>query len=145
MNGTQLTRQRVVNYLESDWQNYISSFEKLSDEQRLAVLQQQGFSSLHDLLAHICGWWEECLRVVSSILGNEEEPEQEYDIDRFNAESIVRFSNWKEDDLIAHFENLRNGLLDLVFDLPDGPLENDRIAFWMDACVVNHFHEHRFS
>lgn len=144
MSEALLTRQQVVDCLEGDWQSYIASFGRLPAEEQAAVLARQGYPSFRELLAHICGWWEECLSIVNSILDNEEQPGREYDVDAFNAESIARYLPWEEDELIAHFENLRNGLIDLVFDLPDGPLENDRIAAWIDACVVHHYHEHRF-
>jgi hypothetical protein len=139
-----ITRQQIVECLEGDWKNYVASFGRLAPEQQTAMLSQQGYTSFHDLLAHICGWWEECIAIVDSILKNEEQPKREYDIDAFNAESMARFQTWKEDELIGHFENLRNELIDLTSDLPDGTLENSRIAAWIDACVINHFHEHRF-
>lgn len=141
----QLTQRDLLDALQERWGQYISAFKRLNPAEQADFLKRQGYERFQDLLAHICAWWEEALKVVISILDNAELPEREYDIDAFNAEAVFMYNDWTEDDLIAHFENLREVLLDLVADLPDETLSYSRIAGWFYACVIEHAEEHRVS
>ncbi|MGC8856042.1 MAG: hypothetical protein ACP5QU_04510 [Anaerolineae bacterium] len=66
-----VSRAQVIHCLREDWGKYRACFESLSVAEQAAFLQRQGYATFHDLLAHICAWWEEGLKVIHSILENE--------------------------------------------------------------------------
>ena len=138
------TRQLLDN-LESEWKPFPSLFQELTAKEKADYLQKQGYSSFHDLLAHITAWWQEAINIVNSILDLDEMPRKEYDIDAFNADALLHFKNWKDEDLLIHFENLRQSLVTLVVELPQAGLHNPRINSWLDACLVEHYEEHKIT
>jgi DNA-binding ferritin-like protein (Dps family) len=140
-----LTSQQLLDNLQKDWKAFPERFNALTPEQRSAYLKTQGYDSLHDLLAHILAWWEEAVKIVNSILDNMELPRKEYDIDAFNKSAIDHFQTWKDEDMLIHFENVRQSLVNLIVDLPESGLHNSRINGWLKACVVEHFQEHVIS
>jgi hypothetical protein len=140
-----VTMQQVLDFLQDDWSRYITGFENLSPQEQTAFLERQGFRRFQDLLAHICAWWEEALKTITAILENYEYLERQYDIDAFNAEAVAQFKDWKEEDVITHFENLRESLLSLVADLPDEALAHPRIAGWLQSDVIEHAEEHKIT
>jgi hypothetical protein len=137
-----VTIQQLLDALQTGWGQYAAGFERLSPAEQAAFLQRQGFSRFHDLLAHICAWWEDTLEVVTAILEVSESPQKRYDVDAFNAAAVAKYQDWKESDLLTHYENLREALLYLVAELPEDALTNQRIAGWLHASVVEHLHEH---
>jgi hypothetical protein len=137
-----LTCQELLDNLRKDWKTFPARFSQLTPENKVAYLKTQGYESFHDLLAHILAWWEEACKIVNSILDNMEMPRKEYDLDAFNAEALKHFRSWKESDLLIHFENVRNSMVTMVVDLPESGLQNSRINSWLNACIVEHFHEH---
>ena len=138
-----VTTPQLLDALQAGWGQYVAGFERLSPAEQAAFLQQQGYPRFHDLLAHVCAWWEEALEVVTASLEARELPKRRYDVDAFNAAAVAKYQKWKESDLLAHYENLREALLDLTTVLPEEALKNRRIAGWLHASVVEHFHEHR--
>ena len=56
---------------------------------------------------------------------------------------MSNFRSWNEKDLLLHFENVREALLNLVADLPDNALENKDIRDWLYADVIEHLEDHR--
>jgi len=141
----QLTQRMLLDVLQDQWSQYVSTYQKLTPAGKEAFLKQQGYESFRDLLAHICAWWEEALKIILSILDTAEISEREYDIDAFNKEAILNYKDWKETDLIAHFENLREVLLDLVADLTDENLNCHPISGWFYACVLEHAEDHKIA
>jgi hypothetical protein len=140
-----LTRGQLLHAIQEDWGKYLARYQALSTEEQQAFLQRQGFDHLQDLLAHVVAWWEECFEVVTPILDGLERPRRKYDIDQFNAEAVARYRDWTLDDLLIHFENLRQILLDLASELPDEALVDRRVAVWLYACVVEHARAHWVS
>lgn len=139
---TPLTCQQLLDNLRKDWKAYPDRFNKLDPDRQAAFLKEQGYDSFHDLLAHILAWWEETIKIVDSILDLMEMPRKEYDIDAFNAAALEHYRGWKDDDLLVHFENLRQALVTLVVDLPESGLQNRRVNGWLNASLVEHFQEH---
>lgn len=137
------TLQEVLEALETGWGQYVRRFQRLSPEAQTQFLQRQGFARFHDLLAHIVGWWEEGLRVITGILDEPGFAWQEHDVDAFNAVLVRKFSAWSEVDLLLHFENVREAMIDLVAELPDNALENQDIRGRLYADVLEHLEEHR--
>lgn len=137
------TLRDVMQVLEEGWGEYVSQFNALSPETRASFLQKEGFGSFHDLLAHVIGWWEEGLWIITGILDDPSFTWQERDVDTFNQELIEKFRSWREEDLLLHYENVREALLNLVADLPEDALTNKDIREWLEADVIEHLEEHR--
>jgi hypothetical protein len=139
----QFTLRQVMRTLEEGWGEYVRQFQSLPPAVQADFLNRQGFESFHDLLGHIIGWWEEGLRVITGILDVPGFTWEEHDTDVFNQELIAKFRSWREADLLLHYENVREALLDLVADLPENALANEAIRDWLYADVIEHLEDHR--
>jgi hypothetical protein len=139
------TLRDVMRVLEEGWGEYVKQYNALSSESRAAFLEKEGFDSFHDLLGHVIGWWEEGLWIITGILDDPSFTWKERDTDAFNLELIKRFRSWREDDLLLHYENVREAMLNLVADLPENALDNDDIRDWLYADVIEHLEDHKIA
>jgi hypothetical protein len=139
----QFTLRQVMRTLEEGWGEYVRQFQSLPPAVQADFLNRQGFESFHDLLGHIIGWWEEGLRIITGILDVPSFTWEEHDTDAFNQELVAKFRSWREADLLLHYENVREALLDLVADLPENALANEAIRDWLYADVIEHLEDHR--
>ena len=139
------TLRQVMQVLEEGWGEYVKQFNALSPQARADFLQKEGFVSFHDLLAHVIGWWEEGLWIITGIMEDPSFTWEERDIDAFNRELIEKFRSWSEEDLLLHYENVREALLDLVGELPENALMNKDIRYWLEADVIEHLEEHKIA
>lgn len=137
-----LSRFLAADLLENEWATYLEDFQRLDDEKRREFLSKQGFENLHDLVAHIVGWWEEGARVITGILDSPAFTWQPPDTDAFNRELIQKYAAWSDDDLFRHYEAVRLGMLDLIADLPGDAFFNDDIEGWLKDDVVGHYDDH---
>jgi hypothetical protein len=137
-----LSRFIVLDMLENEWAEYVEKFNRLDEEKKNDFLSKQGFGSLHDLLAHIVGWWEEGARIIQGILDSPAFTWESRDVDTFNAELTQKYSTWSDDDLFKHYEAVRFALLDLIAGLPDDAFLNRDIEGWLKEDVVEHYDEH---
>lgn len=142
---SEFTLRKVMQVLEEGWGEYITQFDVLSPEEKAAFLQKEGFASFHDLLAHIVGWWEEGLWIITGIIENPSFTWQERDIDAYNLELIEKYRSWSGEDLYLHYENVREALLNLVADLPEDALMNEDIHYWLEEDVIEHLEDHKIS
>ena len=113
----QYTLHQVMQTLQQGWGKYVQRFQALSPEVQVDFLEDQGFEDFHDLLAHIVGWWEEGLRIITGILDGPGFQWEERDTDTFNQELVEKYRSWSEADLFLHFDNVRDALLGLVADV----------------------------
>ena len=141
----EFTLRDVMQVLEEGWGEYVKQFNALSPETQTSFLQKEGFASFHDLLAHVIGWWEEGLWIITGILDDPSFTWQERDVDSFNRELVEKFRSWSDEDLLLHYENVREALLNLVADLPEDALTNKDIREWLEADVIEHLKEHKIS
>lgn len=139
----QITLKQVMHVLEEGWGEYIKQFKALSLKEQKAFLEKEGFASFHDLLAHIIGWWEEGLRVITGILEDPGFTWDERDTDEFNRELLEKYASWSKEDLLLHYENVREAMLNLVAELPENALGNEDIRDWLEADVVEHLEDHK--
>lgn len=141
----EFTLRDVMRVLEEGWGEYIQQFNALSPEERKSFLQKEGFANFHDLLAHVIGWWEEGLWIITGILDDPSFTWEERDTDAYNVELIEKFRSWGEEDLLLHYENVREALLDLVADLPENALANEDIRYWLYEDVIMHLEDHKID
>lgn len=139
------TLREVIHALEGGWGVYVEQFNALSLEAQTAFLQKEGFETFHDLLAHIIGWWEEGLWVITGILENPGFTWAERDTDAFNRELIEKYRAWSKEYLLLHYENVREAMLNLVAELPENALDNTDIRDWLHADVIEHLEDHRIA
>lgn len=137
------TLREIIHLLEGDWGVYISRFNALSPEAQAVFLDKEGYDSFHDLLAHIVGWWEEGLWVITGILDDPSFTWEDRDTDTFNRELVEKYQSWSEEDLLLHYENVRKATLDLVSELHEDALTNKDIRDWLYANVIEHLEDHR--
>lgn len=137
-----LSRFIVMDLLNHEWATYIKDFNDLDDEKKKEFLSKQGFDSLHDLLAHVIGWWEEGARIISGIVDSPSFKWEDHDADEFNKELVQKYSTWSKNDLLAHYEAVRIAMLDLTADLPNDAFLNKDIEGWLGDDVVGHYDEH---
>jgi len=139
------TLREVIHALEGGWGVYVEQFNALPLEAQTAFLQKEGFETFHDLLAHIIGWWEEGLWVITGILENPGFTWAERDTDAFNRELVEKYRAWSKEDLLLHYENVREAMLTLVAELPENALDNVDIHDWLLADVIEHLEDHRIA
>jgi len=132
----------VMDMLKNEWATYIEDFNRLDDEKKKEFLSKQGFESLHDLLAHVIGWWEEGVRIIAGILDSPAFTWESHDADAFNAELVKKYSKWSDQDIITHYGSVRVVLLELTAELPDDAFLNKDIEGWLVDDVVSHYDEH---
>jgi hypothetical protein len=137
------TLREVIHVLEGGWGVYVGQFKALAPEAQTAFLQEEGFETFHDLLAHIIGWWEKGLWVITGILDDPGFTWEERDTDTFNRELVEKYRSWSAEDLLLHYENVREAMLNLVADLPENALDNEDIRDWLYADVIEHLEDHR--
>jgi len=139
----EFTLRDVMRVLEEGWGEYVKQFNRLSPEERAAFLEREGFANFHDLLAHIIGWWEEGLWIITGILDDPSFTWKERDVDSYNLELIEKFRAWGDEDLLLHYDNVREAMLNLVADLPENALVNEDIRYWLYEDVITHLEDHR--
>ena len=138
-----ITLREVIHVLDGDWGVYVDRFNALSPEAQATFLQKEGFETFHDLLGHIIGWWEEGLRIITGILDDPSFTWKERDTDSFNEELVEKYRSWSEIDLLLHYHNVREAMLDLVAELPESALSNQDIYDWLKADVIDHLEDHK--
>ena len=136
-----LTKSQILTALD-EWAGYVPRFESLSARDKAEFLETQGYASLHDLLAHIAVWWEEAESVISATIERRERPRRDYEFDAFNAESLARFKDTSEADLLTWFEAMRKKMIALANALTDEQLKIHRVSVWLDGPVLSHIKEH---
>jgi hypothetical protein len=139
----EFTLRDVMQVLEEGWGEYVEQFKALSSEAQATFLEKQGFERFRDLLAHITGWWEEGLWIITGILDDPNFTWENRDVDAYNQELIEKFRSWSEADLLLHYENVREAMLNLVADLPENALDNEDIHYWLKEDVITHMDDHK--
>lgn len=137
-----LSRFLAIDLLENEWAEYLENFVRLGTEKQKEFLAKQGFDTFHDLLAHIVGWWEEGIRIITGIMDSPGFQWAEHNTDQFNRELTEKYSSWSDDDLYRHYDTVRLALIDLVADLPEDGFLNRDIEGWLIDDVVEHYDEH---
>lgn len=137
-----LSRFLVIDILENEWAEYVENYRRLNAEKQTEFLSKQGVESLHDLLAHIIGWWEEAARIILGITDSPSFTWTDPNTDQFNLELTKKYSSWSDDDLFKHYDTLRLALIDLTDDLPDDAFLNRDIESWLASDVVEHYDDH---
>jgi hypothetical protein len=135
-------KQRVINFLEVEWANYIPNFNRWPVEYGEERVRKQGYAQFRDMLAHIVAWWEEAMPIIIALSEEREYERKKYDYDAFNAEAVTKYKTWPENIFLAHFEKTRQkAVVDLKSIYKDS-YENRRIQNWVNGVFIKHAREH---
>ena len=135
-----VSQARALAFLEA-WKEYAPRFERLSPAAKTGFLKAQGYAGLRDLLAHVAAWWEEAYLILMATVEGRDIERKKYDFDVFNAAAVARFKDWKEADVLSHFETWRRKYEAFVKSHPQA-MANRRVAAWFYAVVIAHIKEH---
>lgn len=138
-----LSRFLALDTLENEWSEYVGKFDRL--ETKDEFLKKQGYESFKDVLAHIIGWWDEGVKIVKGTLTGTSFVYEEPETDGFNAKLVDRYKSMSDADLRGLFESKRMEMIGLVKEIPEHAFENQTIADWLAADVVEHFDEHAIN
>jgi hypothetical protein len=125
-----------------EWKRYPEAFRKMPPDEQASFLSRQGFASLHDLLAHVAGWWEEADGIVRDRIAGRQHPARKYDLDAFNAASLARFKDTPEAELLSWYESQRGQITETVSQLTNEWLKVRTVYAWLDGVILEHLKEH---
>lgn len=140
-----VTRKDFVDRLQKDWGHFIQHYNALKPDIQRAYLKKQEYIRLGDLLAHILAWWMDGQQIVEELRGNPLRPLDNYDVDKFNARAVEKFSDVDEETMVQMFEAQRGVMLDLVTRLSDHELEQKNVNTRLYYEIMTHWQEHDFA
>jgi hypothetical protein len=135
-------KQRALNFLEIEWATYIERFNRWPAEEGLKRINDQGYSRLRDMLAHILTWWEEAMPIILAIAEEREYERKKYDFDVFNAEAVAKYKDWDEAEFLVHFEKTRQKAAADLKSMNESAWENRRVRSWINGIFIHHAREH---
>lgn len=137
----ELTKALLLQSLDA-WGRYADAFDRLSADEQASFLSEQGFGSLHDILAHVAAWWQEALGVIRDLIQRGERTPRKYDMDAFNAEALARFKSMPDQEMLAWYESQRREMIAVVSVLTDEQMHIPRVASWLDGVILEHLKQH---
>lgn len=137
-----VTKQRTLDFMEHEWGTYVERFHHLSKAEQTRRVNEMGYASFRDLLAHILVWWDEGMGIILAVAEGREFERRKYDFDAFNAAAIARYSPWQEAEFMAHFEATRQKTAAGLRSIPEAAYENRRIRAWLNGVIFHHAREH---
>ena len=137
-----INKQRTLSYMGEEWGTYVERFNRLPEEERVKRVNEQGYVSFRDMLAHILAWWEEGMGIILAIAEERPFERKKYDFDVFNAEAVSRYRSWDEAEFMAHFEGTRQKMESDLKSMNEAVFENRRVKAWIRAIVTHHAREH---
>jgi len=137
-----LRRQDLLAALEQGWKHYLSEVNVLSEEEEARYAQEQGFSRLQDVLAHIFGWWDLSMRRSFQVLSGHAVPIED-DMDALNAEMVAHAQQWTREAVEATFTTTLIAFEHFLMNLPEAAFENEHIQLWLRIDAIDHYEDHR--
>jgi hypothetical protein len=137
-----LTREELLAAFDAGWMQFLPRLARLSADERAAYVAVQGYASLKDLLAHLCGWFQEGMQVVTEILNGQDSPRQ-YNIDAFNVISITYYQDYSPAAVETDFSRLAAAQRAQIAQAPARAFYNRRAYNWFYVNAVEHYDEHR--
>ena len=137
-----ITKQRALDYMEREWGTYVERLHRLLKEEQSKRIQQMGYESLRDLLAHILAWWDEGMGIILAIAEERPFERRKYDFNVFNAEAVATYKPWDEAEFMAHFESTRQNVTADLASMNEAVFENRRVRVWLHGVILHHAREH---
>ena len=140
-----IDKQRALLYMEEEWGTYVERFNRLTVGEQAKRVNEQGYESFRDMLAHILAWWEEGMGIILSIAEGRPFERKKYDFDAFNADAVARYKSWDETEFMTHFEKTRQKMESDLKSMDELVFENRRVKAWIRGVVTHHAREHLVS
>jgi hypothetical protein len=137
-----ITKQATLDYVELEWGTYVERFSRLPKEEQGKRVEEMGFESFRDILAHIPVGREEGVCMMAGILDSPACTGQISEAEAIIVEITRKFSAWPEDDLYEHYEGVRLALVERVAGLPKDSFPHKEIESWPVEDIVRHHDEH---
>lgn len=137
-----ITKQRTLDYINTEWGNYVERFGCLPADEGKRRVRQMGYERFRDMLAHILAWWEEGMPIILAIAENREFERRKYDFDAFNADAVAKYKDWGEHEFMAHFEKTRQTMAADIRSIHEVVFENRRVKAWLNGIFFHHAREH---
>jgi hypothetical protein len=137
-----ITKQRTLDYLNSEWGTYIERFNALPKDEQAKRVQTMGYAQFRDMLAHILAWWDEGMGVILAIAQEREYERKKYDYDVFNAEAVAIYKPVDESAFLDRFEKTRQKMVADLGALNEAVFENRRVRSWLRGIIFHHAREH---
>jgi hypothetical protein len=137
-----IARAEFIHLLTEFWGKYIEQFHKLSLPEQESFLHQQGYANLTGLLSHLVAWWQDGSQVIARMRLDPDVLNPDYDVDALNAAAVQRCALSSELEMATVYEQQRLVMLDLIADLSDAELADERINTRLYYEIVQHSIEH---
>jgi len=137
-----ITKQRTLDYLNSEWGTYIERFDHLPKDEQVKLIKTTGYEQFRDLLAHILAWWDEGMDVILAIAQEREFERKKYDYDLFNAEAVEKYKPMDESAFLDQFEKTRQKMVADLGSMNEAVFENRRVRSWLRGIIFHHAREH---
>jgi hypothetical protein len=138
-----VSRNVVIKSLDYDWDEYIDQLIRFSPAEKREFLQKQGFDTMIDFVAHIVGWWQECMRIIRVVQQNPACKPDEENVDQYNQKVIEENRYKSEEEIIGLFKDVKSMIREMIEELPNSAIENETINNYMFWCITNHVEEHK--
>jgi hypothetical protein len=138
-----VTRDAVIKSLECEWEECIDQLVRFSPIDKKEFLQKQGFETMVDFIAHIVGWWQECVRIIHVVQQEPDYKPTEVNVDEYNRKVIEENRGKGEEEIVGLFRNVKLAIKETIEKLPDSAIENETINAYMYWCITHHVEEHK--
>jgi hypothetical protein len=133
----------LLGALLDGWQTYPAAVRDLSDEDRAAYLDAQGYERLRDLLAHAIVRCEETIGVVSLMVGGGAIQRDCRHLPGHDPQALARFQYLADAEVLRRFALAYSALGRMLAFLPDTVLEDPEIFRWLNTTIVEDYNTHR--
>lgn len=135
-------KQRVINFVENEWGTYAKRFHQLAKDEGVRRVNEEGYETFQDMLAHIMEWWTEGMGIIMAIAEKREFERKKYDFDVFNAEAVAKYKNWNEAEFMSLFEETRLGVVADLKKVDEETFLNRRVQGWVSGIFTHHARVH---
>ena len=140
-----ITKTRTLDYIEQEWGTYVERFQRLSNEEQIKRVKEQGYETFRDMLAHILAWWDEGMGIITAVAEDRPFERKKYDFDAFNAEAVAKYKDWDEAGFLDQFEKMRQKMETGLKSMDEAVFENRRVRAWLNGVIYHHAREHLVS
>lgn len=135
-------KQRVISFVENEWGTYVTRFNRLPKDEGVKRVNEEGYETFQDMLAHIMEWWTEGMGIIMAIAEKREFERKKYDFDVFNAAAVAKYKNWNEAEFMSLFEETRLGVVADLKKVDEEVFLNRRVQGWVSGIFTHHARVH---
>ena len=136
-----MSRERLLNRLEREWQAFLQSFAGLAD---IVLLDPGavGWWSVRDVLTHVTTWEEESLKALPLVLAGKPLPRYG-NIDAFNAREQERKRHLSLEQIRQELAATHKRLISFLKDCPESAyVTGSRFLRRLRLDTYSHYREH---